>query len=104
MIVRRTEVVATLGPASSSPERIEALILAGMDVARLDFSHGTAHEHRERVALLRHLAAQYGRNVGIMGDLQGPKIRIARFVEGKVDLQESRHVCSQSFSGREGHR
>lgn len=89
MIVRRTKVVATLGPASSSPERIEALILAGMDVARLNFSHGTAQEHRQRVELVRSIAARHGRYVGIMGDLQGPKIRIARFAEDMVVLQES---------------
>lgn len=85
---RRTKVVATLGPASSSAERIEALILAGMDVARLNFSHGSAQEHAERARLVRSLAARHGRHVALMGDLQGPKIRIARFVQGKVTLRE----------------
>src|SRR5690606_11553440 len=103
MIARRTKVVATLGPASSSPDRIEALILAGMDVARLNFSHGTADEHRERVALVRRLAAEHRRYVGIMGDLQGPKIRIARFAEGKVLLEESAtFVLSNRHSREEG--
>lgn len=83
---RRTKIVATLGPASSSPERVEALILAGMDVARLNFSHGTADDHRARAHLVREIAHKHGRFVAIMGDLQGPKIRIARFEEGVVTL------------------
>lgn len=83
---RRTKIVATLGPASSSPERIEALILAGMDVARLNFSHGTADDHRTRARLVREIAHKHGRFVAIMGDLQGPKIRIARFETGTVTL------------------
>jgi len=83
---RRTKIVATLGPASSSAQRIEALILAGMDVARLNFSHGTADEHRERARLIRDISGRLGRHIAIMGDLQGPKIRIARFAEGAVTL------------------
>jgi pyruvate kinase len=86
MIKRRTKIVATLGPASSSPDIIEKLILAGMDVARLNFSHGEAADHRKRVELVRELAAKHGRHVAAMGDLQGPKIRIARFKAGKVVL------------------
>src|SRR5690606_20027155 len=89
MVVRRTKIVATLGPTSSSPERIEALILSGLDVARLNFSHGTPDEHRERTRLVREIAAKHGRYVAIMGDLQGPKIRIARFTNGVVVLQEN---------------
>ena len=84
--VRRTKIVATLGPASSSPERIGALIAAGMDVARLNFSHGGPDDHRERARLVRKLAAEQGRFVAIMGDLQGPKIRIARFADKQVLL------------------
>lgn len=86
--MRRTKIVATLGPASSSPEMIGALIDAGMDVARLNFSHGSAEDHRARAALIRRLAAERGRFVAIMGDLQGPKIRIARFADTKVQLRE----------------
>lgn len=86
MSFRRTKIVATLGPASSTPQRIEALILAGMDVARLNFSHGTADDHRERVRLVRELATRHGRFVAIMGDLQGPKIRISRFVNKQIEL------------------
>lgn len=85
-VLRRTKIVATLGPSTSSPERIDALIRAGLDVARLNFSHGSADDHRERARLVREIAAKQGRFVAIMGDLQGPKIRIARFVDKLVHL------------------
>ncbi|HDZ57321.1 MAG TPA: pyruvate kinase [Pseudomonas xinjiangensis] len=91
MTLRRTKIVATLGPASSSPECIAALIDAGMDVARMNFSHGTADEHRDRARLVRKLAAEKGRHVALLGDLQGPKIRIARFSEGKTELEVGDH-------------
>ncbi|WP_417252485.1 pyruvate kinase [Castellaniella sp.] len=84
---RRTKIVATLGPSTSSPERIEALILAGLDVARLNFSHGIADDHRARVSLVREIAQRHGRHVAIMGDLQGPKIRIGRFTDTAIQLQ-----------------
>lgn len=87
MTRRRTKIVATLGPASSSAEKIEQLVVSGMDVARLNFSHGNPDDHRERVALVREMAQRHGRFVAIMGDLQGPKIRIARFTNGSVTLQ-----------------
>src|SRR5690554_781962 len=86
MTLRRTKIVATLGPASSSAERIEALIRAGMNVDRLNFSHGTHDEHRERARLVREIAANLGVHVALLGDLQGPKIRIARFTDGKIQL------------------
>ena len=86
-VLRRTKIVATLGPSTSTPERIEALIRAGLDVARLNFSHGSADDHRERARLVREIAARQGRYVAIMGDLQGPKIRIARFTDKLVQLQ-----------------
>jgi len=88
MTFRRTKIVATLGPASSSPERLEQLILAGLDVARLNFSHGTADEHRARAHLVRELAAKHGRFVALLGDLQGPKIRIAKFAGKRIELKE----------------
>lgn len=84
---RRTKIVATLGPSTSSAERIEALIEAGLDVARLNFSHGSAQDHRDRVQKVREIATRLNRHVAIMGDLQGPKIRIARFTQGTVTLQ-----------------
>lgn len=88
---RRTKIVATLGPASSSPEKIEQLILAGMDVARLNFSHGEPDDHRQRVRLVRTLSEKHGKYIAIMGDLQGPKIRIARFKETSIILLVGQH-------------
>lgn len=87
MTLRRTKIVATLGPASSTPERIDALIAAGMNVARLNFSHGTHDEHRERARMVRESAARVGTHVALLGDLQGPKIRIARFTDGRIQLK-----------------
>ena len=85
--MRRTKIVATLGPATTTPESIEDLIRAGVDVVRLNFSHGTHEEHTARAQLVRELARKVGRVVGILCDLQGPKLRIARFRESKVWLQ-----------------
>lgn len=85
---RRTKIVATLGPATESAEAIEGLIRAGVDVVRLNFSHGSAQEHMARADLVREMARRHGRFVAILADLQGPKIRIARFAEGKVQLHK----------------
>ena len=85
-MLRSTKIVATLGPASSSPEALGALIAAGVDVVRLNFSHGTADDHRARAKLVRELAQQYRRPVGILVDLQGPKIRVGKFADGKITL------------------
>jgi len=87
MSVRRTKIVATLGPASNSPEMLEQLILAGLDVARLNFSHGTPDEHKARAKLVRDIAAKHGRFVALLGDLQGPKIRIAKFANKRIELK-----------------
>lgn len=86
MPLRRTKIVATLGPATNSRDRIAALIDAGMNVARLNFSHGSPDEHRERARLVREVARDKGVHVALLGDLQGPKIRIARFSDGSVQL------------------
>ena len=77
-MTRRTKIVATLGPSSSSPEMIEKLILAGANVFRLNFSHGQPEDHINRANVVREMAAKNKRHVAILGDLQGPKIRIAR--------------------------
>ena len=84
---RATKIVATLGPATSSAEVLERLIVAGVDVVRMNFSHGTAEDHMNRAALVRELAAKHNRAVGILADLQGPKIRVGKFVEGKITLK-----------------
>jgi pyruvate kinase len=87
MTRRATKIVATLGPASSDPGMLEALIRAGVDVVRLNFSHGTAQDHIDRARLVREAAQRAGREVAIMADLQGPKIRVGKFAQGKVSLE-----------------
>ena len=84
--MRRTKIVATLGPACNSRHQLTSLIRAGVDVVRLNFSHGNSDEHRQRADLVREIAAQQGRSVAILGDLQGPKIRIARFEKHSIQL------------------
>ena len=86
--MRRTKIVATLGPATDGERALERLVEAGVDVVRINFSHGDAASHRQRVARIREIAARSGRCVGVLGDLQGPKIRIARFREGSIELNE----------------
>jgi pyruvate kinase len=86
-MARRTKIVATLGPASSDAKTLARMIDAGLDVVRMNFSHGTAEEHTKRVELVRTLARRAGRAVGVLVDLQGPKIRIGRFRDNKILLQ-----------------
>jgi pyruvate kinase len=83
---RRTKIVATLGPATDAPERIRELIEAGVNVFRLNFSHGTSDMHRTNAERIRAIADELGTNVGILQDLQGPKIRVGRFADDKVTL------------------
>jgi pyruvate kinase len=83
---RATKIVATLGPASNSPEMIERLIHAGVNVMRVNFSHGSLEEHTETIRIVRETAARLGRDIGVLADLQGPKIRIGKFADGKVEL------------------
>ena len=85
---RRTKIVATLGPATDKPETLEKMIIAGLDVARLNFSHGDADDHRARAKELREASRKAGREVGLMGDLQGPKIRVKRFKDRSVELHD----------------
>lgn len=86
--LRRTKIVCTLGPGSDSPGLIEAMIKAGMNVARINFSHGRAEDHIRLAKLVREMAKRQQRVVGILGDLQGPKIRIGCFESGSVQLQQ----------------
>jgi pyruvate kinase len=83
---RATKIVATLGPASSDPALLEQMVRAGVNVVRLNFSHGTAQDHTKRAAMVREVSQRAGREVAIMADLQGPKIRVGKFAEGKVML------------------
>ena len=84
---RATKIVATLGPASSDPQLLEAMIRAGVNVVRLNFSHGKAQDHIDRAATVRAATQRAGREVAIMADLQGPKIRVGKFADGKVFLE-----------------
>jgi pyruvate kinase len=83
---RSTKIVATLGPACNKPDVLRRMLAAGVDVVRLNFSHGTAKDHVELATLVREVAHALGREVAIMADLQGPKIRIGRFADGKIEL------------------
>jgi len=87
-IPRATKIVATLGPASSESAVLERMILSGVNVVRVNFSHGTAEEHTGVVERVREVAVRLGRDIGVLADLQGPKIRIGKFADGKVTLVE----------------
>ena len=86
-MLRATKIVATLGPACSEPAVLHRMLAAGVDVVRLNFSHGTANDHIERARLVRESARKLGAEIAIMADLQGPKIRVGKFAEGKVTLE-----------------
>ncbi len=87
-MLRSTKIVATLGPSSSEPAVLERMVRAGVDVVRLNFSHGAAEDHLKRASLVKDIAAKVGRTVAIMCDLQGPKIRVGKFKDGKVNLEK----------------
>ncbi len=87
---RRTKIIATLGPASSSPEMLARLFQAGADVFRLNFSHGTHEDHAKRFAMIRELEEKFDRPIGILADVQGPKLRVGRFSGGRAHLQTGR--------------
>ncbi|MEV0264421.1 pyruvate kinase [Streptomyces sp. NPDC050617] len=110
--MRRAKIVCTLGPATDSYEQIKALVEAGMDIARFNLSHGTYAEHEARYHRVRKASEETGRNVGILADLQGPKIRLGRFREGPVLLERGdeftitveptegdRHRCGTTYEG-----
>ncbi|MCI2239089.1 pyruvate kinase [Paenibacillus sp. TRM 82003] len=113
--MRRAKIVCTLGPAVGGPERLRALVDAGMDVARMNLSHGSHDEHRTNFEGVRAAAEASGRAVGILADLQGPKIRLGRFADGPHDLAVgdvftittedvvgTREVCSTTYAGLPG--
>ena len=104
---RSTKIVATLGPSSSEAETLERMFRAGVDVVRLNFSHGTAEDHLRRAALVRATCRTTGRTVSIMADLQGPKIRVGKFKEGRVVLAPGAHfildaACEMGDDARVG--
>jgi pyruvate kinase len=94
---RRTRIVATLGPASSRPDVLDALVRAGLDVARINFSHGTAEEHVAGIAAVRGAARRAGRNVAVLADLPGPKLRVR--ISGHMDLAAGMHISICAKSG-----
>jgi pyruvate kinase len=100
--MRRTKIVATLGPASGSPDAIAALLDAGMDVVRLGLAHGDAKEHLAAIELVRAIAAERGRPVGILADLPGPKVRTGAFPEGGAFLAEGADLVLTAGDGDSG--
>jgi pyruvate kinase len=100
-MLRRTKIVSTLGPASESPEVLERLILAGVNVVRLNFSHGSPEDHKRRAETVRAIAAKHNLFVAVLGDLQGPKIRVARFAEGKIFLKVGDPFILDASLGRD---
>src|SRR5690606_15301086 len=113
--VRRAKIVCTLGPATSTATGVRSLVNAGMDVARLNLSHGSHEEHERVYRLVREASDRSGRGVGIFADLQGPKIRLGRFADGPVEVAEGdrftittrdvpggRTICSTTYAGLPG--
>ncbi|MFI1012252.1 pyruvate kinase [Streptomyces sp. NPDC020965] len=113
--MRRAKIVCTLGPATDSYDQIKALVEAGMDVARFNLSHGIHADHEERYARVRKASDETGRSVGVLADLQGPKIRLGRFREGPVLLERGdeftitveetegdREICGTTYAGLAG--
>lgn len=86
---RNSKIVATLGPASSDEKTIRALFEAGVDVFRLNFSHGTKEDHKARMDIIRKVEAEFDRPIGVIGDLQGPKLRVGTFKQGFIDLEKN---------------
>jgi pyruvate kinase len=100
-MLRRTKILATLGPATDSVEQIEAILKAGANTVRMNFSHGTAEDHIERAKKVRTAASKLGKYVAILGDLQGPKIRVAKFVEGSIILGMGDHFILDADMDRD---
>src|SRR5689334_7426832 len=104
-MLRSTKIVATLGPSSSEPSVLERMVRAGVDVVRLNFSHGVAADHEARASLVKEIASKTGRTVAILCDLQGPKIRVGKFKEGKITLEKGqRFVLDASAEIGDGAR
>ncbi len=87
-LTHRTKIVATIGPASSTPERLKQMVQAGMNVARLNFSHGSYEEHARMVSLLRSVSKELDTPITLLQDLQGPKIRVGKLPEGEINITE----------------
>jgi pyruvate kinase len=96
---RRTKIVATLGPATDNESVLDEMIRAGMDVVRVNFSHGTHDDHIKRAETVRNRARAHGHQVGLLADLQGPKIRVERFREGRIELETDDHFILDTALG-----
>ena len=90
---RNAKIVATLGPASSDAGTVRRLFAAGVDVFRLNLSHGPHDDHRHRFAVIRALEKEFERPIGILADLQGPRLRVGRFADGPVQLAEGQRLA-----------
>jgi len=102
---RRTKIVATLGPATDNESVIDDMIRAGMDVVRVNFSHGTHDDHLRRAVTVRNRARAHGHQVGVLADLQGPKIRITRFIDGRIELNtDDRFILDTALDPDQGTR
>src|SRR6266571_5307834 len=99
---RRTKIVATIGPASASPEQFAALVNAGMDGARLNLSHGTHDEHRERARAVRATEAEVGRPIALIADLQGPKLRIGDLQQPVTLARGEEIVVAAASAAKDG--
>ena len=89
---RKTKIIATLGPAVASPDAISRLVEAGMDVARLNFSHGTHEDHKQNLQWVYEASEKHGRSVAVLQDIQGPKIRVGSFPDGSITLEAGDEV------------
>ncbi len=100
---RKTKIICTIGPATNTPEKIRSLILAGMDVARLNFSHGSYEDHVKVVKIIREVSEDIGKPIGILQDLQGPKIRTGKFKNGPITLTPGQiyTITTEPFEGNE---
>ncbi|NIR35732.1 MAG: pyruvate kinase, partial [Actinobacteria bacterium] len=96
---RKTKIIATLGPASASRDTIHRMVEAGLDVARLNFSHGTYDAHRQWTEWVREAAAEHGRAVAVLQDIQGPRIRVGTFPGGSVVLNEGNRITLADGNG-----
>lgn len=100
-MMRRVKILATLGPASQEEEVLTKMVMAGLNAVRCNFSHGTPEDHAKRVTLIRQIMAKTGKTIAILGDLQGPKIRVAKFKEGKISLKDGDLFVLDAELGRE---
>ena len=98
-MTRRTKILATLGPATDDPAVLRRILHAGVDVVRLNYSHGKAEDHARRAAAVRKAALEMGLDIGILADLQGPKIRIESFAAGPVELVEGQPFALDTALG-----